>query len=922
MPIKLPRKFPRRKSSGPILDEVEGNATESSFRVIERPKSGAKSFDGGNTWKRLSAGRPNSTTKLEMEGNFLSGNGANRGSGGTDISGSTGKNNSSAASSMRLSAASTVPSSTDLPGDISSSTHWPLQNIPNPPAARPRPRPGLRAGVRTMSFGLSAAPPSETYISRPKSAYEDPSLLANASRPRAMTTSTTSTATPPKLLDSDFALNGADLDGFGNMFEGIGKTDKPIAVTVSPEERSQQRSGVPNPINTDRAKEIEPSPYSWTSQNSNDGLMKSSTPSPAQSTFNVLPRKPIPNPKGPIRTGPPAEPEESSIGVRFRKSIAKLPTRKSTPNLREGTKSTSPNPQEQAPPFSKHSKASLFQGSTDHPDDEALDFQFRQPPRDISRLLEKPSIVTRFEDGSDEDQAFLAQADLAAQYEQTESPIPIVRPSNKIMTPEQFERYRHERESTQRLNAALKVTESDDEEEAEEDVEEDELERNRQTAKQRQKQEAHLAVYRQQMMKVTGEQPMDGGRNFSRPSLPSGSSSTPNLASKISTLGIDPSSSPGGKSSEEEDDEDVPLGILAAHGFPSKNRPPTRLTNAGSNPDLRGSAASVAGGDGSRANLPVFARHLPQDPYYGASLVNHTNRESLAMSGGMSVRGATPPSTMPPGVAPPGLHPGGLVGVIAGEERAKAMRRGSPNGQAAYDPVTGGLPGMPGPNPQMVRSQTAGAVPGMGQPYGDQAQIQMSQQMQQMMQMQMQWMQQMMQMQGFQPGQPQMPMAGADQPAMSQDPSQRPMSAHPSGLRNSGRTMSSLEPSMARWDRGSHLGPAGQNYAASIAPTERSNIGMASRYRPVSTMNSPSMARASTFTSSSFQPWNNRDSLLKESPVSTIRPVAVSKTGGSDDEDDQAWAEMKRKKDKKRSTWKNKKGHNQSALQDLYPAGI
>ena len=79
MPIKLPKKFPRRKSSGPVLDEIETNSTESSFRVIERPKSGAKSFDGGNTWKRISAGRPNSTTRLEMEGNtFLGGSTANR----------------------------------------------------------------------------------------------------------------------------------------------------------------------------------------------------------------------------------------------------------------------------------------------------------------------------------------------------------------------------------------------------------------------------------------------------------------------------------------------------------------------------------------------------------------------------------------------------------------------------------------------------------------------------------------------------------------------------------------------------------------------------------------------------------------------------------------------------------------------------
>jgi hypothetical protein len=48
MPIKLPKGFQRRKSSANALDEVQnppGNA--SSFRVLDRPASKGKSFDGG-----------------------------------------------------------------------------------------------------------------------------------------------------------------------------------------------------------------------------------------------------------------------------------------------------------------------------------------------------------------------------------------------------------------------------------------------------------------------------------------------------------------------------------------------------------------------------------------------------------------------------------------------------------------------------------------------------------------------------------------------------------------------------------------------------------------------------------------------------------------------------------------------------------
>lgn len=47
MPIKLPKGFQRRKSSGHALDDVHSSAGESSFRVLEKPTSKGKSFDGG-----------------------------------------------------------------------------------------------------------------------------------------------------------------------------------------------------------------------------------------------------------------------------------------------------------------------------------------------------------------------------------------------------------------------------------------------------------------------------------------------------------------------------------------------------------------------------------------------------------------------------------------------------------------------------------------------------------------------------------------------------------------------------------------------------------------------------------------------------------------------------------------------------------
>jgi hypothetical protein len=548
-----------------------------------------------------------------------------------------------------------------------------------------------------------------------------------------------------------------------------------------------------------------------------------------------------------------------------------------------------------------------------------------------------------------------AGALLAAEWEQKDHMQPVKPVSrNKVMTPAQFERYRQQQEMERRRTDANKSDHSDGDSDNYED--EDETERDRQATAQRRKQEAQLAVYRQTMMKVTGEQPSQS-RTGSTERLSSRipSSGSLDLTKSVSNLTLDPKApvANGKSSGEEDEDEDVPLGILAAHGFPNKNRPPTRLTNQSSNPNLRAAsgAASVAGEPKQtpKGGLPPFARHLPQDPYYGASLVNQSNRESFAMGGGSSVHGGQLPG------APPGLHPAGLVGVIAGEERARAMRRGSPNPSGSYD--------MP---PGMIRSQTMGnipavpapgMVPGMALPLtvADQAQIQMSQQMTQMMQMQMQWMQQMSQMvqqgQGQAMPQPpqfvQQPGASPGSPSLLVPPGQipRPVSmpmAEVGSPRLGQRTMSSLTPGMAPWNRPPSFAPTVQvsapggapGYTPSIAPSERSNVGLASRYRPVSIAPAdgvhPASKRSSTFTSATVQPsWMN-GLAGRRSPgiLSTIHSVGGQAStdkkpnitaATDDDDDDQGWAEMKKKRDKKKSTWKMKRAQTQGAgLEGLY----
>lgn len=579
-----------------------------------------------------------------------------------------------------------------------------------------------------------------------------------------------------------------------------------------------------------------------------------------------------------------------------------------------------------------------------------------QPPASTS-----PHPNTNEETPLFESDEITSSAQLASQYEDHVASAPNTQ--NKVMTPAQFERYRQQREMTRRLSTTSKSDNSETGNDYEDDEEdEDEAEKTREAARQRRKQEAHLSVYRQQMMKVIGQQaPHQSSGSLSgsqtlRPISEHGSISTPNLLSRSSMLGLPTIPQEGGKS-DGEDDDDVPLAILAAHGFPNKNRPPTRLNASSSNPNLRVSYSGSPGPSSTdnpsdpRASLPVFARNLPRDPYYGAGIVNASHRESLAMGGGVPALGSSPSSTS--------LPPGGLVGVIANEERARAMRRGSPNAQAQ-------AAGIPRPYSVANMAQmNAPSLPQYQQPQvmtpGEQAQLQISQQMTEIMQVQVQMMQQMMQMQGVSPGQqaPQINpnfLSALGQPANT---AQRPVSMASSFHLPSNppqvdqRTLSMLDPNMSRWNlnRPASIHPdamgrpmtpqGGHGYAPSIAPSERSNIGMASRYRPVSMVGQEQqMPRSSTFTSS-LKPWNNENPRptsvspshlqpgdRKSTSLATVTVRAVDDTGRNsitgkqnvkntvaDEDEDEAWADLMKKREKKKSSWKLKKEN--SALGDL-----
>lgn len=437
-----------------------------------------------------------------------------------------------------------------------------------------------------------------------------------------------------------------------------------------------------------------------------------------------------------------------------------------------------------------------------------------------------------------------------------------------------------------------------------------------------------MAVYRQQMMKVTGEQ----GDLTDRAHLPS-SMSAPHLHMMKKT----PSPGPTGISDEDEDEE-VPLAILQAHGFPNKNRPPTRLSTMGSNPNLRasvhlqpprpGSSMGEAPANTQRHSaLPAFARNLPQDPFVGASINKPAIRESMAFGGGSPLPQAPPPQVQVQPQQQQALPVGGLVGVIANEERSRAMRRGSPNidgqklipgmnGPQGFDPL-GGIPS----HMMYQMNQMPPQPPPMS--VGDQAQLQMTQQMSQFMQMQMQFMQ-MMAANNQQQPQPNMGMPQMHNPygslaatqsmndlssrhSMMFEPTMEPPRMMDSGM----RTMSMVQPPPNLNAFGPQAGYAGSirggvgggmGYTPSIAPSERSNVGLPGRYRPVSQINplGDNHRRTNTM-SGALGRWDD------EKPKATINIIKPN-DDGSDDDDEEGWEAMKAKREKKRTMWKSKKG--------------
>jgi hypothetical protein len=754
--------------------------------------------------------------------------------------------------------------------------------------------------------GSAPSPPKET--ASPAAVQEE---IPN-NRARAVTTSSyASTATPPKLNDDkDLGLSlGGD---FGDMFSGFGKRKSQVldvginrAHSRSPVSTLSFNAGISSDLLQEETrttnlyvdKNIDlmapvASPFSVASQTSNDGLMGNVSPPPVPQHSSTMPFSRPQKPGDGLRRSSNGPKRQSTLehgdaideDARLLRESVNASRRMNDPSYSRARDSwINPSPSSRTP-----EQSSI--------------------PSWKAQSVETTPRATKVEPNTEDEDLFdssiYASASTAQRF-QEKSSSPPVRPSNaprtqsKIMTPQQFERYRQDQDRLKMVGGQSKTEDGSDDEEINYDDEDDDTEKNRQLAKQRRKQEAHMAVYRQQMMKVTGE-----SASVAPPPVRASvfaSHSSPNLASTL------------GKSvDEEEEDEEIPLGILQAHGFPNKNRLPMR--NSGSNPNLRGLAQSTAGGVVD-PRLPVFARKLPEDPYFGAGIVNHPPRESMAFNtGGGSVYGG--PSR--------GLPPGGLVGVIASEERSRASRRGSPNAQGEYAPVppmgsmVNGMPaGMPIGPMGMGQMGSMGQMPMMPMlTPGDQAQMQMNQQMQQFMQMQMQFMQMMTAPGGQQPGSPQT-MGSPQLPQMNSQMSQQSLSVpRPNSpqvragnsQQQHQRAMTMMDANAAPWMQQGHgsmyapsMLPQGMGYAPSIAPSERSNIGLPGRYRPVSHVVTDNKSRTSTM-SGALGGWNSEN----KAPSATVRTVKNA-GNASDEDDEEGWGQMAKKREQKKSNWRTKK---------------
>ncbi|GKU05994.1 unnamed protein product [Fusarium langsethiae] len=339
----------------------------------------------------------------------------------------------------------------------------------------------------------------------------------------------------------------------------------------------------------------------------------------------------------------------------------------------------------------------------------------------------------------------------------------------------------------------------------------------------------------------------------------------------------------------DDDEDDVPLALLQMRQRSDGREAPMYITDGRSEYGVQLQPASENRRQQPRSPMPAFASKLPRDPFPG------------------NANPSWPMSNQP-------LIPGGLVGVIASEERAKAMRRVAPShgfqpltdtnnafnwtSSSRQPPPMPGVYGMPMAQPPMPysRPQTPVAVPQLPPAPANH-------QMFNFIQAQTDFFRSMATINQQRSGQP-WDNVSSQQSVMNMGipggiPSRAPSNYAPSNYATSNYAPSNYARSTyARSNYAKSVRQHDVGYAASVAPSERNVVGMPSRYRPVSKKAHPGRAERETQASarvSTSSDWNHNRNMKLDTR-------AILEADTTDSEDDEAfWRAKKAKRDRRRA---------------------
>ncbi|KAM0230628.1 hypothetical protein ACHAPO_009154 [Fusarium lateritium] len=502
-----------------------------------------------------------------------------------------------------------------------------------------------------------------------------------------------------------------------------------------------------------------------------------------------------------------------------------------------------------------------------------------------SSTVSHPRQIHRIDEDLEELAAlYVAPLDAVPETSEAElpPPPPPARLSNrrspgKVMTSAEFESFRRRKalEETERL-----FYEGENEEDKIDYDMVDEVDLAKTQMTQRKRQQVHLDSYRQQKMKTTKGHELPPMRPHSR------ISSTFSFKATVRGHRDEVSTQYG---DDNEDEDDVPLALLQMKQRSEGREAPMHTADGRSEYGVQLQPATETRRQQPRSPMPAFASKLPRDPFAG------------------NLNPSWPMSNQQP-------IPGGLVGVIANEERAKAMRRAAPShgfqplpdtnnafnwaSSSRQPPPIPSAYGMPMAQPPMPysRPQTPVAVPHLPPAPANH-------QMFNFIQAQTEFFRSMATISQKRSGQPwdnfSSQQSVMNMGAPSGIPSRAPSNYAPSNYAPSNYASSNYARSTyARSNYAKSVHQRDGGYAASVAPSERNTVGMPSRYRPVSKTAHPVHAERDTQASarvSTSSDWNhNRNARLD------TRAILEADTTDSDD-DEAFWRARKAKRDRRRA---------------------